>query len=257
MITDLLQVKGILGKTTTYLTATDIETVIGACYRIYQNSTGDFTNIGASDNVEGTTFIATGDTPTDWGDGVLQVITDEDLRIESLIYPMTEFIVSYTQNDFTDIQYVDINNRRRTKQISYSSDGISFSGNTLSDTSAGLDFLKYSDFMIVGDTQNYGYYTVKSQTASTIETEEALETESAGEDITLYAVRWPKNLKDAIAYMINDELTGDAMTDNATSESIGKYSISFAGASGLRQNVTTYNSNSINILNCYRRIKPI
>jgi len=43
----------------------------GLNYRIESNTTGDFINIGASNNNVGTQFIATGDTPTSWGDGVL------------------------------------------------------------------------------------------------------------------------------------------------------------------------------------------
>jgi len=40
-------------------------------YLIKTNTTGDFTNTGALDNNPGTQFIATGITPTSWGDGVL------------------------------------------------------------------------------------------------------------------------------------------------------------------------------------------
>lgn len=43
---------------------------IGVTYSINQESLGmDFTNVGAPDNVLGTTFIATGITPNSWGDG--------------------------------------------------------------------------------------------------------------------------------------------------------------------------------------------
>jgi hypothetical protein len=42
--------------------------VVDQAYVIKDNSgSGDFTNVGASDNLDGTYFVATGTTPTDWG----------------------------------------------------------------------------------------------------------------------------------------------------------------------------------------------
>lgn len=44
---------------------------VGKNYLISVNTTGDFTNVGAANNNVGTQFIATGTTPTAWGDGEL------------------------------------------------------------------------------------------------------------------------------------------------------------------------------------------
>ena len=45
-------------------------TVVGVTYTINQESTGmDFTNIGAPNNVVGTSFVATGTVPNSWGQG--------------------------------------------------------------------------------------------------------------------------------------------------------------------------------------------
>lgn len=45
--------------------------VIGATYMIAQNDdNGDFTNIGAPNNNVGTYFVATGTTPSSWGDNI-------------------------------------------------------------------------------------------------------------------------------------------------------------------------------------------
>jgi len=51
------------------------DTVIGVTYTIAAGGSGvagDFTNIGAPNNNLGTTFIATGTTPNDWGDSILE-----------------------------------------------------------------------------------------------------------------------------------------------------------------------------------------
>lgn len=47
---------------------------IGVTYQIlhYGSNTGDFTNVGAPNNEDGTRFIATGEEPNSWGDSVLK-----------------------------------------------------------------------------------------------------------------------------------------------------------------------------------------
>lgn len=258
MIADLLEIKAILGKETTYLTATNVNTVVGVTYRIFSNSTGDFTNIGAVDNNEDTTFIATGVTPTSWGDGVLQVITAEDLQIEMLIPYLTSYIVEYTQNPFTDIEYITDLGYHKYTDNSYRNSTFTFTTDTISDSSSGLDFLDYKDFMIVGQTRNFGYFTVKTQTAASILIEETFETETNDNYLTLYGVRFPKDLAQAMAWLVSDELDGEATTQNAKAESIGKYSVTYAGSSStMNSNTTTYNTKSINILNRYRKFKNI
>jgi hypothetical protein len=47
------------------------ELEIGVTYYINQNSNGDFTNVGAPNNTNGTYFVATGTTPNDWGIGIV------------------------------------------------------------------------------------------------------------------------------------------------------------------------------------------
>lgn len=52
-----------------YLGSDDIQPmVIGVTYTITDNDgTGDFTNVGAPNNIVGTSFVATGTTPNNWG----------------------------------------------------------------------------------------------------------------------------------------------------------------------------------------------
>ena len=53
---------------TVTVTVSDENLIEGNQYIIQENSgSGDFTNVGAADNNDGTVFTATGTTPTDWG----------------------------------------------------------------------------------------------------------------------------------------------------------------------------------------------
>lgn len=58
-----------IGASNTAITSGTL--TIDKAYRITVNTTGVFTNVGAADNNVGTEFIATGTTPTGWGDGNL------------------------------------------------------------------------------------------------------------------------------------------------------------------------------------------
>jgi hypothetical protein len=51
----------------------DLPLVIGVTYEILDDDSGtvDFTNVGAPNNTVGTFFVATGTTPTSWGDNLL------------------------------------------------------------------------------------------------------------------------------------------------------------------------------------------
>lgn len=51
------------------------ELTIGVTYRINQDNSGDFTNVGAPNNEAGTYFIATGTTPNSWGTNQLKYNT--------------------------------------------------------------------------------------------------------------------------------------------------------------------------------------
>ena len=48
-------------------TICDGELIVGVTYYINNNVNGDFTNVGAPNNTNGTYFIATGTTPNSWG----------------------------------------------------------------------------------------------------------------------------------------------------------------------------------------------
>lgn len=82
MITDLLEIKTILRQTITRVSSGELTT--GTWYRILENTTGDFTGVGADDSNVDTTFQATGTAPT-WGDGILLQMEDDDFTIEALI----------------------------------------------------------------------------------------------------------------------------------------------------------------------------
>ena len=51
----------------------DLPLTVGVTYEIIDNDggTADFTNVGAPNNTVGTFFVATGTTPTSWGDNLL------------------------------------------------------------------------------------------------------------------------------------------------------------------------------------------
>ena len=76
-------------------TVKDIDLVIGERYRIRVVG-GDFTNIGASDNLLGTAFTASGTTPTSWGDSELELQSCnqyiEDIYNEEVVNLATKFI---------------------------------------------------------------------------------------------------------------------------------------------------------------------
>lgn len=58
------------GGTSTFYISSDspFPLVVGVTYTItFNDGTGDFTNIGAPNNTVGTSFVATGTTPTNWG----------------------------------------------------------------------------------------------------------------------------------------------------------------------------------------------
>lgn len=50
----------------------NIDLTVGVTYKIRDNSGADFTNVGAPNNDLDTFFVATGTTPTSWGDGIVQ-----------------------------------------------------------------------------------------------------------------------------------------------------------------------------------------
>lgn len=64
--------RALLTQTAPATRQTAITLEIGRLYEIELNTTGIFTNVGAADNNPGTQFIATGTTPTSWGDGFVE-----------------------------------------------------------------------------------------------------------------------------------------------------------------------------------------
>lgn len=64
---------------TEVVTIENEDLVEGNTYIIKDNSgSGDFTNVGAADNLDGTYFTATGTTPTDWGHPSAVLISVDD-----------------------------------------------------------------------------------------------------------------------------------------------------------------------------------
>ena len=73
----------------------DVNLVVGEKYKI-RTAGGNWTNVGADDNNVGTEFVATGTTPTSWGDGVLQLISCnqylDDIYNEEITHLASRFI---------------------------------------------------------------------------------------------------------------------------------------------------------------------
>jgi len=112
MIVTLAQAKEYLGLTDPCQASGSL--TVGQLYEIKENTTGDFTNVGATDNEVGTQFYATGTTPTDWGDGILYIADEtRDDRVSALIpiveadylrirnIPFIEFWADTTADDAT------------------------------------------------------------------------------------------------------------------------------------------------------------
>ena len=112
MIVTLAQVKTYLGLTDPCQASGSL--TVGQLYEIKENTSGDFSNVGADDNNVGTQFHATGTTPTSWGDGILYIVDEtRDDRISALLsiveadylrirnIPFIEFWADATVDDAT------------------------------------------------------------------------------------------------------------------------------------------------------------
>lgn len=251
MIATTEEIKDILEITDTLISDGSGSLVSYQWYKINVNTTGDFTNIGASANTVGTIFQATGTTPTAWGDGVLLLYT-LDVEIPKLIPRLTQWIASYTGNDFTTVKVFDEYFNSSLDKNGYRNNTFSFTADTISDSESGLDFLLFNDLKIYGKTKNNKYYTVNTQTTGSIIIEETFTVEDTDEYLTIFGVEFPDDLALAISYMVSDILIEDDPKEGHAieSESIGDYSYKLS-SSAVKFNYSNFNNTSISILNKY------
>lgn len=228
MIATLNEIKTYLSKTIT--TQTSGVLVVGTRYRITVVGTCDFSNVGSTFNELYETFVATStDAPTSWGGATLQIITDEDLVIESLIPQVENHVRSICSNDFINDDY-------------YLTADMVFAVENIQDTitvAEGFDDLylnRYMDVYVKDSYYNDGYFLVltKSDTVLTLNFLNELYAETT-ENITIKRVDYPEALKTPFIKMINYQLSNmtPVVGGNVKSESIGKYSVSYDNVSSL------------------------
>jgi len=219
MIANLNYIKLFLNKTITEKTSGLL--TVGTRYRITVKGSGNFSNVGATFNVLNETFIATGTTPTAWTGATLQVISDEDMIIESLIPAVESHVRAICKNNFVNKEF-------------YVSDGATFTDGNVSGMIAinNVDKLKlgkFNDILIVDSYYNDGYFSVDSFTASSIATNFLDEVYNETSPCTIYRVDYPKQIKPIFCKMINWQLNNQTNYSGGTvkAESIGKYSVSY------------------------------
>jgi len=148
--------------------------------------------------------------------------TTKDTLIDLLLPLIESDIHTYTKNDFIkDDEETYINK----KTISFET-----TGNKILDS--GNEMNTFSDnqtIKVFGSKSNDGIYYIDSVSGDynylSINDESTLIDESADNDIRIYRVTYPKELKLVFSQMVNYKLNVSA--PNITSESIDDYSVSF------------------------------
>lgn len=180
---------------------------------------------------------------------LLQIsVTTYDTIIDELIPIVQDFIVDYCNNSFKD------------PNIYMVATTISFADtdpDTIFDSLSGFvdaDFAADMEIVVEGSENNNGMYTLDTVVAGTltlISTDELI-TESAGMEVMITKVEWPKGIWGTTAQMIgyNIARTKEFMSIGVSSESYGDTSRSYAieGEHG------GYPKNILGGLNPYRQI---
>ena len=93
-----------------YVNVIEEDLIIGSTYSIKVYDGGDFTNVGAPNNNEGTYFVATGTTPNSWGSSVLKycssapVATVLENTIGNIWFSYNDVGIYYVMSDGLFIQ---------------------------------------------------------------------------------------------------------------------------------------------------------
>lgn len=222
MIATRREIKDILQIPYTELSSGDL--VDGVEYEILSNTTGDFSNLGAPDNLPGTKFVCVAEiptppdtepilTPADWGVAVLLETQKIDTLIDILIPFKQAEIFSYCNNRFEFGEGVEL-------------EALVIGAHSLTDATLAINYLQYNDVYLAADSPNEGNYTIESKTAGVFTIAEELIPETI--PATLYNVHYPKELKLALAYMMQDDIEKQTHS-NVKSESIRSYSATLGG----------------------------
>ena len=149
---------------------------------------------------------------------ILQISgTDKDNAIETMIPIVRDFTIGYCNNKFLN------------ENLYYTASTIGFYGDKIVDSNSGFvtgGFSAGMDIRVYGSDNNDDSYRIKTITAGSIQTYDKMTTETVGNSVTLYQVKYPKGLKLAVANMIGFQLN---QTQGVSSETIGDYSVSYSG----------------------------
>lgn len=141
--------------------------------------------------------------------------TTYDTLIDTLIPIIQDDIMTFLKNKFI------------VRDIEIWRSSISFSGNSISDSSSGFSSAGFvaGDIVVQDSKLNNGFYTVTNVTAGTLTVSETLTTESADNVIKINQIKYPKGLALIFANMIGFTMNNK---HGVKSESISRYSVSYA-----------------------------
>ena len=116
--------------------------------------------------------------------------TNYDSYLNLTLPMIQDSIVNFCKNYFKD-------------SLAYSAETISFSTNSISDSSSGFltNELFSDNYIVQGSKYNDGFYTVSNVAAGILTTAETLKTETAGNTILITRVVFPKELGLVMANM--------------------------------------------------------
>jgi len=168
--------------------------------------------------------------------------TSQDDFIDAMILDLRGWLVGYLNNPFTN------------PNLYYSSDSLSFSGKTISDSDSALvteGFVADMDIYIINSQSNNGHYIIDTITAGALTVLDSIFTiEAAGSASPLiYQVQFPDGLKSIVSNMIRWQMN-QQMNQNIESEKVGNYSISYLAPT---DSTGSYPDSIMKSLSQYRR----
>jgi hypothetical protein len=141
-------------------------------------------------------------------------------------------------------------NRKFKQDLSYSSDTIGFSANSITDSDNGFVTAGFfaGDYIVEGSKYNDGFYTVSVVAQGTLTVAETLATETAGSTVLITKVKFPSELKLIMAKMAGYTIKNKY---GVKSESFSRYSVSYDSNSTY---ITGYPDSITGGLNKLRRV---
>lgn len=146
-----------------------------------------------------------------------------DSLIAALIPPLQSWIIEYTNNPFHSSKYIS------GATIAF----VDSNPDTITDSGSGFvdaGFTDGIDIHVEGSKDNDGFYYVDTVTAGTLtlDSDDELIAESAGYDVLITRVRFPKSLKIVVAKLIGYDLNKNKMW-GISDQSLGDYRVKFDG----------------------------